>query len=222
MAHSFPCTWQAGFVMHPEKKQRVGYVCSFDGIGLSTALTADITVFCPFNADTAPAYTKLTVTKQDGNNTVNVVGVLDSVNWNGGVGDPMSFSCYMSKTNANLLQSLRSTTLKTTAMKALGFWICDFDEEGKIWYEQFYPLTPSEMTGQINAPNKNDTRLHIADDPVKVAPGIDVNVFNVYFEMVPAANQTFTFNIASSKTMKVAKPWGLIVKSADNTLAPAT
>jgi hypothetical protein len=219
MAHNFPCDWKAGFVMDPTKKQRVGYLTSFNGLGLSAALAADLSVFTPYNNTTAPAYTPLAIT----NNLVNVVGVVENVSWNGGVGDAISISCYMSSENAMLLKTLQQLTLKTTAVSALGFWVGDFDEEVKAWFEVFHPLAPLSVTCQLNAPTPADLRLHVADEPVKVAAGIDVNVYNVYFEFVPAANQTATYNVATSSTKKIAKNWGLVVGTlAKGALAPAS
>jgi len=217
--HNFPCDWKAGFVMDPTKKQRVGYLISFNGLGLSAALAADLTVFTPYNNATAPAYSKLTIT----NNQVSVVGIVENISWGGGVGDAFSFSVYMSSENAMLLKTLQQLTLKTTSISSLGWWVGDYDEETKCWFEQAYPLAPLEVTCMLNAPSPKDIRLHVADDPVKVAPGIDVNVYNCYFECIPAANQTATFNIATSSTKKVAKNWGLVVGTlAKGALAPAT
>jgi len=219
MAHSFPCDWKSGFVMDPTKKQRFGYLTAFNGLGLAAALATDISVFCPYNNATAPAYTPVAIA----NNKVSVVGVVENVNWNGGVGDAFSFSVYMSSENAMLLKTLQQMTLKTTSISALGFWIADFDEEVKAWFEQAHPLAPLSLTCQLNAPTPKDIRLHVADEPVKVAAGIDVNVYNVYFEVVPAANQTATFNLATSSTKKVAKNWGLVVGTlAKGALAPAS
>jgi len=217
--HNFPCDWKAGFVMDPTKKQRVGYLTAFNGLGLSAALAADLTVFTPYNNTTAPAYTPLAIT----NNLVNVVGVVENISWGGGVGDAISISTYMSSENAMLLKTLQQLTLKTTSISVLGWWVGDYDEETKVWFEQAYPLAPLEVTCMLNAPSPKDIRLHVADDPVKVAPGIDVNVYNCYFECIPAANQTATFNIATSSTKKVAKNWGLVVGTlAKGALAPAT
>lgn len=219
MAHSFPCDWKSGFVMDPTKKQRFGYLTSFNGLGLAAALATDISVFCPYNNATAPAYTPVAIA----NGKVNVVGVVENINWNGGVGDAWSFSIYMSSENAMLLKTLQQMTLKTTSISALGFWAGDFDEEVKAWFEQVHPLAPLSLTCQLNAPTPKDIRLHVADEPVKVAAGIDVNVYNVYFEVVPAANQTATFNLATSSTKKVAKNWGLVVGTlAKGALAPAS
>ena len=214
---NFPCDWKSGFVMDPTRKQRVGYLLAFNGIGLPSELPQDITVFSPFNAQ--PAYAGVAVADSQ----VKVVGVLDSFSWGGGVGDPISISAYISAENAFQLKALQQLTLKTTSVSKLAWWIADFDEETKEWFEQAYPQTPAAITGQLNAPGGRDIRLQISDDPTKVAANIDVNVYNVYFEVVPAANQTAHFMFATSKQKKVAKGWGLVVGTqAAAALAPAT
>jgi hypothetical protein len=42
-----------------------------------------------------------------------------------------------------------------------------------------------------------------------VAPNVDVNVYNMYFEMIPAANTTFSFHFATSGKTKFVRNWGL-------------
>jgi hypothetical protein len=207
MAHSFPADWKSGFVMDPQKKQRFGYLTAFNGIGLAAALASDLTVFTPYNSASAPAYTGV----KPANGQVSVVGVIENISWQGGVGDAISVSAYISSENANLIKALKSMTLKTTSVTSIGFWVSNFDEEVKAWFEEFYPKAPALFTGQINAVSKTDVRLHVADEPVKVAPNIEVNVYNVYMELVPAANQTATFSVATSPTKVVVKNWGLVV-----------
>jgi len=218
MAYSFPCDWKSGFIMDPVKKQRVGYLTDFNGIGLTAALAKDITVYCPYNNAAAPTYGGLgALTEQK----VNVIGILENVSWGGGVGDALSFSCYMSGENATLLRALKQMTLKTTSITCIGFETMNYDEKDKkIWYEEFYPKAPVKPTGQLNAHGKNDIRLHIADEAVKVASGIDVYVFNVYFEMIPAANQTATYNVTSSPGSSVVVPWGLVVGTLAKAAVP--
>jgi len=68
------------------------------------------------------------------------------------------------------------------------------------------------MMGQINAAaDGKDLRLQIADTPTKVAPNIDVNVYNIYFEIVPAANATYLLHFATSTKTKYIRNWGLKV-----------
>ncbi len=99
--YNFPCDWKAGFIMDPLKKQRFGYLLSFDGLGLSAALAQDITVYTPYNVEGSNTnYDKLTITEDK----VKCVGVLENISWNGGVGDPICISAYVSSENAMLIK----------------------------------------------------------------------------------------------------------------------
>jgi hypothetical protein len=221
MGYEFPCDWKSGFVMDPTKKQRVGSLVSFNGIGLTDpGLAPDVTVFTPYNVEGAATnYGKLTIA----DDKVNVVGVIDNFSWAGGVGDPICISAYCSAENALLVKGLLKMTLKTTSVKALGWWIANFDEETKAWFDEAHPAAPVEITGQLNAPGKKDVRLMVADEPTKIAANIDVNVYNIYFEVVPAANQTCDFHFATASGKNFIKRWGLKVGTqAEAALAPAT
>jgi hypothetical protein len=213
MKFNSSCNWKAGFVPQPGVTQPVGYVTDFEGLGLKTPLAKDLSVYTPYNK--TPTYSPLTILA----GRTSVVALLENVAWGGGVGDAITFSCYMSSENANLLKVLKQMTLKTMSIGTLGFWVGQYDGEAGVWFEAFYPKTPAKPAGLLNAVSKV-IRLNIDDAPVKVAPNIDVNVYNVYFEVVPAANKTATFNLAPSSTKKVVLPWGSQATSA-SALTPA-
>jgi hypothetical protein len=209
--YNFPCDWKAGFVMDPIKKQRVGYLINFQGIGLgSDQLAQDVEVYTPYNVDKgATNYKILPDIKDDGK--VKVVGVIDNFSWGGGVGDPVCISAYVSAENALLVKGLMKMTLKTTAVSKLSWWIGNFDEETKAWFDEAHPASDKEITGQLNAPGKTDIRLAVSDEASKIAPNIDVNVYNIYFEVVPAANSTYDFHFATASGKNFIKRWGLKV-----------
>jgi hypothetical protein len=218
MSYSFPCDWKAGFVMDPVKKQRVGYLTDFTGLG-AKALAKDISVFTPYNNAAALVYTKLGTISDT--HQVTVTGIIENISWGGGVGDPISISFYASPENALTLRTLKQMTLKTTTINAIGFETLNYDEKtSKTWFEEFYPMAPPLPTGQLNAVSKTDIRLHIADEQVRVAQNIDVWVYNVYLEMVPAADQTATFNLTSEPAKSVVLPWGLKVGAVNLPTAP--
>jgi hypothetical protein len=219
MSYDLPCDWKSGFMMNPTKKQRVGYLVSLNGFGLSAALAQDVIVYTPYNVEGAATnYDKLTITEDK----VTVVGVLDNFSWGGGVGDPVCVSAYMSAENALLIKGLQKMTLKTTSISALGWWIANYDVETKAWFDEAHPMAPTEITGQLNAAGK-DVRLAVADTGTKVAENIDVLVYNVYFEVVPAANQTCDFHFATASGKNFIKRWGLKVGTqAEAALAPTT
>jgi hypothetical protein len=209
MSHNYPCDWRSGFVMDPNKKQRVGYLTSFKGLALGdTHLAQDLEVFTPFPSDLTPS---ATVTKGASADIVKATGIIESFSFEGGVGDPLCFGVYISAENGNIIKAKMKSALTTTKITELGWWIVNFDEENKKWYEEAYPKAPVHVTGQLNAPGSKDIRLHISDEPTKIANNIDVNVYMMYFEIVPAANMTFALNFATSAMTPFVRNWGLKV-----------
>lgn len=148
--------------------------------------------------------------------------VIESFSFGGGVGDPLCFSAYISAENGQTLKAKMQGSLATTKVTKLAWWMVNFDEENKAWFEESYPKEPATITGQLNATAAGDVRITIADEPTKVAPNIDVNVYNVYFEVVPAANATYAMHFATSIQTKYVRNWGLKVgTNAGAALPPA-
>jgi|GEM_PF-1189100 len=208
MVLDLACDWKSGFVMDPQKKQRVGYLVFFEGLNMGEFLKQDIEVFTPYN-NSETNYGDITIDSDTGKATC--VGVIDSFMFGGAVGDPICISAYISAENAEVLAAKMKTSLDTTKVTKFAWWIVNFDEENKVWYEEAYPLDPTTVAGQINAPGGNDVKLHVSQDPTKIAANIDVNVYNLYFEVIPAADSTFNFQFATSSKTKYVKNWGLKV-----------
>lgn len=208
MGIDLPCDWRSGFVMDPQKKQRVGYLVNFQGLNMGEFLKQDVEVFSPYN-NSETQYSSVTVDAET--TKVTCVGVIDSFSFGGGVGDALCISAYISAENAEVLQAKTKSTLDTTIISNLSWWISNFDEENKAWYEEAFPKDPTEVKGQLNAPGGKDIKLTVAQEPTKVAPNIDVNVYNVYFEVIPAADATFALHFATSSKTKYVKNWGLKV-----------
>lgn len=194
--------------MDPTKKQRVGYLVSFTGLDLgSDQLAQDVEVFCPWNPDST-SYSKITM-EGDGREKVKCTGVIEHISFAGGVGDPICVSAYISGENASLISAKQKTALTTTKVDSLEWWIANFDEENKTWYEESYPKDPETIKAQLNAAGGTDVRLVVASEPTKIAQGIDVNVFNIYFEVVPAADSTYALHFATDSKKQFVRNWGL-------------
>lgn len=204
------CDWKAGFLMDPLKKQRVGYLTALNCIDLAEGLAKDITAFTPFSAAEGGENTYNGLGDTVDENKVNVVGVIDNFSFGGGVGDPICISAYVSANNANLLSGKMKDGVKTTKVPSLGWWIVNFDTENKSWYEEAFPLNTTAVTGQLNE-GSGEVALQVAPEPTKIAANIDVSVVNVYFEVIPAANQVYNFHFAESLKTKVVRNWGLKV-----------
>ncbi len=219
--YNYSCDWKTAFAMDPSKKQRVGYLVSFQGLDMANFLQQDIEAFSPYSSSEA-AYPEVASLWQKETGKMKTTGVIESLSFAGGVGDPICVSAYISAENGQALKAKMQTTLKTTKVTNFAWWVINFDTENKVWFEEAFPLEPSKMTGQLNAPGGKDIRLVVADEPTKIAPTIDVNVYNVYFEIVPAANATYALNFATSYKTKVVRNWGMKVgNKAAEALRPA-
>lgn len=214
MPHDYPCDWKSGFTMDPNKKQRVGYLVDLKSHAKAFGdLAKDIKVFCPFNG--TQSLTSSLVSAADPQTPVVVTGVLDNFSFGGAVGDPICISGYISAENAKIISAKLQATLGSTFVSALSWVIFNYNEEKKEWFEEAYPLaaggaSAEAVTGQFNAPpGGGAVRLTVATDATKIAPTIDVNVYNIYFEVVPAANKTHALGFATTSTEKLVRNWGL-------------
>jgi hypothetical protein len=171
-------------------------------------LKQDVEVFTPYAANEA-TYAEIGSLWDKSTGKMKCTGVIESLTWEGGVGDPICISAYISAENAQMIQAKQKGALTTTKVTKLAWWLANFDEENKAWFEESYPLEPATVTGQLNAPGGKDVRLVVASEPTKVHPSVDVNVYSLYFEVVPAANTTATMNFATSVKTKFVKNWGL-------------
>ena len=226
MSIDLPCDWKSGFLVDPTRKQRCGYLVSFNGLDLAAEPTKDadeykVQVFTPYNADSAEYASVAPASNEDGLRTLDCIGIIDSFSWGGGAGDPICISAYVSTEFANQLKAKQKTSLSTTSIKKLGWWIVNYDIENKCWFEEAFPkATDGFVTGQLNARGGKDVALRIADEGTSIAPNIDVQVFNIYFEVVPGANATYPLRFAQGKTKPFVKGWGLQVgKIAKDKLA---
>lgn len=208
MSIDLSCDWKSGFVMDPTKKQRVGYLIWFQGLDMQDFLKQDVEVFSPYSANGA-SYAEVQGLWDASSGKMKTTGIIESLSWNGGVGDPICVSAYISAENAQMIAAKMKGTLTTTKVTKFAWWVVNFDEENKAWFEEAHPISHPTITGQLNAPGGADIRLSIAQEPTKVHPSVDVNVYNVYFEIVPAANSTYEFNFATSVKTKFIKSWGL-------------
>jgi hypothetical protein len=222
MSIDLACDWKSGFVMDPTKKQRCGYLVGFNGLGLNQEPDKEsdaykIRVFTPYNA-AALEYTQVKVDDLDGQKVLNCIGIIESFSFAGGVGDPICISAYVSSEFANQLKAKQKASLETTLIKKLGWWVVNYDVDDKSWFEEAFPKGNTDsgdgmVMGQLNASGGKDVRLSIAEAPTLIAPNLDVQVFNIYFEIVPASDTTYALAFRQGKTKAFVKGWGLQVGS---------
>jgi len=211
IAFELACDKSSAFVMDPNEHKRYGYVTAFNGVGLAAAFPTDLVVSVPYNNQTAPVNLPgyVAATETVPTPTCKVVGVIERFNWAGGVGDAIEIDFYVSQENAVQIKTLQQSVLKTTTVNALQWWIADYDQERKLWFEAAYPLTPRIITGIITG--KENPNLDADLTPVVVKDGIDVNVYMIKVKVAPAANQAYQLQFQNSAYKPLVKQWGLQV-----------
>jgi hypothetical protein len=144
-----------------------------------------------------------------GTGTAHVVGIIEKFSWAGAVGDAIHIEFWCSRENATQIKLLQQLTLKSTVIKQLSWWIADYDQETKLWFEASSPKAPAAVTGTIAGGDAPMLNVDLAGAPVK--DGIDVMVYKVAVSVVPAANQAHTLMFANSEKKPTVKAWGLVV-----------
>jgi hypothetical protein len=218
--YEYDCVKGAGFMMDPNQHKRVGYVTSLSGFG-QAKFSADLTVAVPFNSGAKPTFSGIQFVPGGSSSlaTASVVGVIEKFSWNGGVGDAIKIDFWVSQKNALQIKTMQQSALKTTSISALAWWIVNYDQERKVWYEQSYPLAGS-VAGVV-AGGSNPS-LNVDLTPAPVADGIDVYVYKVSLSVAPGANGSYTLHFANSVGAKQIKSWGLVVGTlAQGALLPA-
>jgi len=199
---SYPCDYKAGFIMDPSRKQRVGYLTNFTGLGSQVGqLAQDIEVWCPYQG--TPSYGDVKIADEK----VKCVGIIESVEYGGGVGDAYCFHVYISGNNKQKLANAMKNTFDKTSIDVIKFWLGNFDEEEKCWFEEVYPKDDN-MKGMLNA-NGKDLKIRLGDEGTKVHQNVDVKVFDWYFEIVPAANVLTNINYSVGAKKSAVRHWGL-------------
>ena len=196
VAFEFECDKSSAFLPNPSAHKRVGYVTDLNGFGVT--LPKDLQVSLPFK----PSYPQLGATQgvAGGPITAKVVGVIENFTWAGGVTDAITFQFDVSQANATALKAVASS-MPTTSVQSIGWWIGDYDEETKAWFEAAKPSSSPTLKAVIQGS---------LTQPALSAPAVgSVNVYKVSIKIVPQAHQSSTLSFANSSTQKVTKIWGL-------------
>lgn len=214
---AYECVKESGFLMDPNEHKRVGYVTDFKVCDYTMA--KDLKVSLPYNSKERK-YTNMQVTPgpkpaapAKGNlpDIANIVGVIEKLEWEGAVGSAIKIDFYVSQESSTQLKTAQQSVLMNTKVQQLGFWVADYDQEAKQWYEAAFPIGDMIITGIITG--KENPEMNVDLTPIPVKDGIDVMVYKVSIAVAPAANKAYTLSFANSSTMSVVKAWGLEVGS---------
>jgi hypothetical protein len=198
---TYACSVASGFVSDPNQHVRVGYITVLKGLSTPSIVFAqDLTVAPPYQGPT-PIYSYVSKASA---NTAAVVGIIENLQWNGGMNDPIQIDFYVSMNNASQLKYLTQQTLKSMKIDQLGWWIVDYDQDAKTWYEAAYPLSPPMISGTLA--NKTNPDLNVNVTPVTVS---GVTLYKVSMRVAPPANLQQTLWFANSSVIRASKAWGM-------------
>ena len=171
-----------------EHKEPFGHLTSLQ-IGTTNILAADIEVVTPFDGS-----------------TLNIVGPLTSIDWVGGVGDPIELSAQLSQQNALTVKALLLQTQIPERFTA-SFVVYQYDEEMKT----HFVACQGAADGKTLSGRLNSRRLAVAEEGMLPVPGADFSLFEMAAELQPGDTGQ-NIMLAVSPEKRYVKRWGLDIK----------
>lgn len=191
----FDCDYSFGFNVSPRGTAVVGYLLSWSGCG-GLNLKKDIEVWNPFND---PAQTVVT------GKTIACVGLLESLRFSGEGDAPIRVSAYVSQDAAADLRAKLARPLTSTKLQ-VGFYIIAYDDEKKRWYEAALLKEKKSLEANLDT-SGGELQLFVARTPTPVSATVDLNVYKLEFQLIPAKGKTATLEFALGPTQRVVMQW---------------
>lgn len=193
---NFECDWRFGFNLEAQKKGLVGYLLFWSGCGGLT-LPQDIEVWNPYSSSGQTIVSGPTVV---------CVGLIDQFHFDGGPTDPIRVSAYVSKgtaanVRAKLVSPLTNTKLQFT------FYIVGYDDEKKAWYEAALIKDASCKVDAVVDTVDGTLQLFVATDATAISDHLDILVYRLEFQAVPALGKTGNLEFATGPTTRVVRQW---------------
>lgn len=194
---NFECDWRFGFNVEASKKGMVGYLLFWSGCGGLT-LEQDMEVWNPFSSSGQTIVSGPRIT---------AIGLIERFQFQGGASDPISISAYVSKGAAANVRAKLVTPLTNTKIKT-AFYIIGFDDEKKAWYEAALIKDATCKVDAVLDTVNGDLQLFVSKEPTAIAEHLDVQVFKMEFQIVPAVGKTANLEFATGPTTRVVRSWG--------------
>ena len=145
---------------------------------------------------------------------IKVFGVLSYIYWEGGIFDPIQFSCQVSAGNKDILLAIINTGLSDDTEVLFEFTVYNFDPDAKKYYKAFHS-GQATLEGLIL---KQDGELAISIDTEALMEVVSPENFAFQLGVVPQ-DKNQELHVEVSDTDKFVKPWGAPAYSA-NTRPP--
>ena len=103
------------------------------------------------------------------------------------------------------LRSRLATPLTNLKLK-LAWYIIDFDNEAKVWYEAAFVKDSSGSDASLSG-RGGQLQIFIASTPEKIAETLDVGVYRFELEVLPPDDTATTLEFASGPSQKLVRLW---------------
>jgi len=180
---------EQGFNFKLDVQKNVGHMLNMK-IG-ETKLAADIKVKNPL----------------DTKNLKGVVGILASVTWNSGHGDPFKFKFNVSTPNKQAISKLLHEELSNTAVE-FDFKVWEYDPAKKKWYEAFY-AADVPLCALVEKEGDKDLQLKVGKTPFDAVKS-PLN-WEIEMGLVPQTEKEQAIGFRTAHEVSVAKKWGIAV-----------
>ena len=195
-ALSYACDFRFALNLTSSRKGTCGYLLAFAGLG-GLSLKQDIEVWNPFDGAGQTVVSGA---------TIKCIGLIETLSYEGGETDPIRIKCYVSKGTQTELRSKLGRPLTNTKLK-LAFYVIDFDEDSKKWYEAVFAKQPTQADASIDSQG-GTLQMFVDSAPTKASPTLDLNLFAFEFQVVPQDGKSVNLEFATGPAQRLVKCWG--------------
>ena len=192
----YDCNFRFAFNLRSEAKSTVGYLLMCTGLG-GLRLQKDIQVWNPFDGPGQNDSYRST--------KIDCIGLIESFRFPGGENDPIRIVSYVSKGTAADVRSRLSSPLTNLKLK-LSWYIIDFDNEAKVWYDAAFVKDASGTDANLSS-RGGKLQIFIENKPEKITEALDVGVYRFELEVLPADGSSTTLEFASGPQQKLVRRW---------------
>lgn len=191
----YDCEWRLGFNLDPLAKGTIGYVLFWSGCG-GLSLTKDVEVWNPYSGGGQTVITGA---------TIKCIGLIESFRYAGDNDAPIRIVAYVSKeTAANVRAKLANPVTATSVQVA--WYIISFDDDKKEWFEAAFVKDSAKAQASVDTAG-GVLQLFIENKPVRVDDRLDLKVFKLEFQIIPAEGASTLLEFATGSTQKLVKNW---------------
>jgi hypothetical protein len=191
----YDCEWRFGFNMEPGGRATVGYLLFWSGCG-GLGLAKDITVWNPYSGSGQTVVS---------GSTIQCIGLIESFRYDGEADSPIRITAYVSKETAANVRAKVAKPVTSTSVQ-VSWYILSYDDENKEWFESAFIKNKAKATAAVDTEG-GVLQLFIDSRPTQVDSRLDLRVYKLTFQIVPAKGSTTTLEFATGSTQKLVKSW---------------